>query len=125
MSLQLTPEQLEEYRQTARQRWQARQQEVDVRRQRAWQSARRAAALLKQEYAATRVVAFGSLTREDCFTPWSDVDIAAWGLRPQATFRAIDAVLALDKDIEVNLVDVATCRPAMLAAIEKEGIDLW
>lgn len=30
----------------------------------------------------------------------------------------------LDSEIQVNLLDVETCRPSLLAAIEQEGIDL-
>lgn len=124
MSLQLTAEELATYRHTAQERWQAEQQEVARRRLRAWRVARRAASLLKKEFGATRVVVFGSLVHKDCFTAWSDVDLAAWGIRPQDTFRAIGAILGLGKDIEINLVDVESCRPSLLATIEREGIDL-
>ncbi|CEO90248.1 hypothetical protein SSCH_780005 [Syntrophaceticus schinkii] len=34
----------------------------------------------------------------------SDVDIAAWGIDSEDTFRAIGAVMALGKDIEFKLV---------------------
>lgn len=64
-----------------------------------------ATALLREKFGATRVVVFGSLVREGCFTPWSDVDVGAWGLRPEDTFRVIGTV-QLDSEIEVNLVDV-------------------
>ncbi|WP_412709816.1 hypothetical protein [Atrimonas thermophila] len=32
---------------------------------------------------------FGSLVHEECFTLWSDVDLAVWGLRPEDTFKAM------------------------------------
>ncbi len=67
---------------------------------------------------------FGSLVRPHCFTLWSDVDIAAWGLSPKDTFRAIGAIMDLDAEIEVNLVDIGTCHPELLASIEREGIEL-
>ncbi len=67
---------------------------------------------------------FGSLVREHGFTPWSDVDIAAWGISPKDTFRAIGAIMDLDTDIEMNLVDIGTCRPELLASIEQGGIEL-
>ncbi len=62
--------------------------------------------------------------RTGCFTPWSDVDIAAWGLSPKDTLRAIGTVMDVDTAIAINLVDVGTCRPELLAAIEQEGIAL-
>lgn len=124
MSLRLTAEELATYRHTAQKRWQTERQDVARRRLRAWSVARRAASLLKKEFGATRVVVFGSLVHKDCFTAWSDVDLAAWGIRPQDTFRAVAALLGLSDDVEINLVDVATCRPSLLATIEGEGIDL-
>jgi predicted nucleotidyltransferase len=92
-----------------------------VREAHAWEVARRAATLLASRFGATRVVVFGSLTRPHAFTPWSDVDIAAWGLKPRDTFAAVAALLGFDADIEVNLVDVGACSPEVLAAIEREG----
>jgi predicted nucleotidyltransferase len=90
----------------------------------AWCAAREAARLLKERFGANRVVVFGSLTRPGSFTRWSDVDLAAWGLMPRDTFRAMSAVADVDLEISVQLVDVATCRPDLRAAIEREGIDL-
>jgi predicted nucleotidyltransferase len=121
---ELTPPQAATYRATARRRWQREQQELQQRQARAWELARCAAHLLKTRFGASRVVVFGSLVREGCFTPWSDVDIAAWGIRPEDTWRAMDALLELDTLIAVSLVPAESCRPALLAAIEQEGIEL-
>ena len=112
------------YRATARRRQEREQQELVQRQERAWELARCAAIHLKAHFGVDRVMVFGSLVRAGCFTPWSDVDIAAWGLSPNDTFRAIGAVLDLDPAIAINLVDVGTCRPELLAAIEQEGIAL-
>ena len=128
MAFEVTPEAMAAYRATARRRWAQEQQALARRQERAWEVARRAAALLRAQFGATRVVAFGSLIHEGCFTSWSDVDIAAWGLRPEDTFRAMGAVMDLGMDlgpgIEVNLVDVGACRPTLLAVIEQEGVEL-
>ena len=121
---EITPEEMAEYRATARQRSAQDQHYATQRQEHAWKSARQAAGLLKEKFGATRVMVFGSLVHEGCFTRWSDVDIAAWGIRPEDTFRAIGAVMDVDADIEINLVDVATCRPELLAAIEREGVKL-
>ncbi len=90
----------------------------------AWELARQAARLLKAQFGATRVVVFGSLVHEGCFTSWSDVDIAAWGIAPEDTFRAIGAAMDLGGDIEVNLVDMGACRPSLRVVIEQEGVEL-
>jgi predicted nucleotidyltransferase len=123
-ALDLTPEEVAEYRRSARVRWEREQQERARRLERAWEVARAAAQLLKERFGATRVVVFGSLVHEGCFTPWSDIDIAVWGICPEDTFRAIGAVMDMGSEIEVNLVDVGACRPSLLTVIEEEGVDL-
>lgn len=77
------------YRATARRRLEQEEKELAVRRERPWETARRAAKLLKEDFGAQRVVVFGSLLRPKCFNKWSDVDIAAWGIGPEDTFRAM------------------------------------
>jgi predicted nucleotidyltransferase len=120
----LTPEKLAIYRATAERRREQEKPELTRRLEQAWSVARQAAQLLREQFTVTRVAVFGSLTRESGFTRWSDVDIAAWGIAPEDTFRAIGAVMDLDTEIVVNLVDVNTCRPSLLRAIEQDGIDL-
>ena len=120
----LTPEQIAIYRSTALRR-QEREKEALIRREIAgWSAARKAAKLLKKEFGATRVVVFGSLAGSGMLTRWSDVDIAAWGIEPTYTFKAIGAVMDLDEEVHVNLVDVNTCRPSLLRAIEREGVEI-
>jgi predicted nucleotidyltransferase len=123
-ALELTPEELATYRAAARRRHEQEQQELAQREKRAWELARRSAALLRERFAATRIVVFGSLVCKGCFTPWSDVDIAAWGIRPEDTFRAMGAVMDLASEIEINLVDVNTCSASLLDVIEREGAEL-
>jgi predicted nucleotidyltransferase len=120
----LTAEELEAYRCAARLREQQVRQGLAERQVRAWALARRAANLLRTRFGAKQVVVFGSLVHEGCFTLWSDVDLAAWGLRSEDTFRAIGAIQDLDADVELNLIDVGICSPSLLAVIEAEGIEL-
>ena len=124
MTLLIPAEQMEQYKRTARTRWQAEKERQDSRRERAWQLAHQAAKLLKREYGVQRVMLFGSLTYPDRFTLWSDVDLAAWGLTPASWLKAIGAVRELSDAIELNLVDVECCSPGLLAAIEREGVPL-
>jgi predicted nucleotidyltransferase len=123
-ALKLAPEEIAMYRAAARRQGEQEQRELAQREKRAWALARRAAALLREQFEAERVVVFGSLVHRGCFTPWSDVDLAAWGIQPQDTFRAIGMVMDLDAEIELNLVDVGTCSTALLATIEQEGVAL-
>jgi predicted nucleotidyltransferase len=121
MTSQISAEQMQVYRRTARQRWLAEQAQLARRRERAWDLARQAAEMLRRDFAAVRVVIFGSLVHQDCFTEWSDVDLAAWGLDSKNWLKAMGAVQRLSDEIELNLVDVGSCSPELLAAIEREG----
>jgi|GEM_PF-207658 len=109
------------YKAAARLRLEQEKKELAARRKRAWELARQAAKLLKENFGAKRVVVFGSLLHLNCFNKWSDVDIAAWGIGAEDTFRAMGAVMDIGKDIEINLVDIDTCRAALRAIIESEG----
>ena len=122
--LELSPEKIAIYRATAQKRRQQEKPELMRRQEKAWLIARQAARLLRERFEASRVVVFGSLVRQHNFTRWSDVDIAAWGIAPEDTFRAIGAVMDLGTEIPVNLVDVNTARPSLLAIIEQDGIEL-
>jgi predicted nucleotidyltransferase len=123
-ALELTQEEVAAYRAAARRRHEREQQELAQKEKRAWELARRSAVLLRERFAAARVVVFGSLVCKGCFTPWSDVDIAAWGIRPEDTFRAIGAVMDITSEIEINLVDVNTCSTSLLDVIVREGVEL-
>jgi predicted nucleotidyltransferase len=123
-ALNLTPEKIAVYRATAHRRRGQDKPALARRREQAWAAARQAAQLLRDQFEATRVVVFGSLARESGFTRWSDVDIAAWGIAPEDTFRAIGAVMDLETEVPVNLVDVNTCRPSLLKAIEQDGVEV-
>jgi len=121
---QFSPDTIAQYRHTARQRQKIRASKMKPRIQKGWELARKAAQILREQYHAARVVVFGSLLHENCFTEWSDIDIAAWDIPSDQTFRAIGSIMDLDSSFEINLVDVNTCPPDMLKTIEKEGMDL-
>ena len=123
-SAEVTEEEMALYRATALRRKAREEEELVRRKERAWALARQAAAMLRERFGATRVAVFGSLAHEGTFTRWSDVDIAAWGLRPEDTLRAMGAAWDLDSEIEVNLVDVNAARASVLESIEREGVDL-
>jgi predicted nucleotidyltransferase len=122
--LDLSAEELAQYRQTAMRRQLERASKMKARMAQAWELARKAAQALREQYHAERVVVFGSLLHEARFTEWSDVDIAAWGIPADQTFRAIGTVMDVDQSFEINLVDVNTCTPSLLQVIEQEGVDL-
>lgn len=95
---------MEIYRQSAGKRQQALRESRRIRHEHAWDVARRAASLLRKNFAASRVVVFGSLLRPELFDERSDVDLAVWGVTDEKYLRAVAAVTALDKEISVDLI---------------------
>lgn len=96
------------------------------RRERALKIARSAAEFLKMRYGAKRVVIFGSLAQETLFTPWSDIDLAVWGIKPEQYFSAAGAAMdmGLDSGIKIDLVDPEDCSKEFQTDIEVEGIEV-
>ena len=94
------------------------------RRRQAWRVARRAARLLREKYGASKVVLFGSLAHDAWFTPWSDIDLAAWGIPPERFYGAVAAITGLSPAFKIDLVDPDACRSALRATVEREGIEL-
>ena len=123
-ALDLSPKKLAQYRGTAIRRQKARASKIKLRMKKGWNLARLAAQVLREQYHAQRVAVFGSLLQETSFNEWSDVDVAAWGIPPELTFRAIGAVMDLDPSFEINLVDANTCSQSLLNTIDQEGVDL-
>ncbi len=106
------------FRKTTQERAERMQAVRRERQAKAWAVARQAAALLKTHYHAARVVAFGSLTQSSRFHPWSDVDLAVWGLSPADYFEAVARVLDVGADIKVDLIRAERCKPFLRSAIE-------
>jgi predicted nucleotidyltransferase len=122
VTIQITPSQLEIYRQTARQREAKLRIQLDERKHRAWEIARQAARILKEEFGASRVVVFGSLLHPELFHLRSDIDLGVWDI--QSYFRAVSRLMDIDREIEFDLVPVEDARSGILAVIEQEGVDL-
>lgn len=106
-----------------RQRWRERHDGLARRRDDAWAAARRIAALLRVRYAATQVVAFGSIVHPARFDERSDIDLAVAGIPAEMFFKAWAAAGA-DCPFSLDLVDLRDCSPALRELIEQEGVML-
>ena len=126
-SKEIETHELSSYRPWATMEQYRKDPEVFKRKEVAWKLAREAAEMLKRKYGAARVVVFGSLVRETGFTPWSDIDLAVWGIVAEDFYHAAGEAIdiALEEGVGVDIVDpVVDCGPEFLADIEKEGIEL-
>ena len=125
MAARLPPaEIMAEYRANARARAAARRAERDARRDRGWAAARCAADILRQDFGATRVVAFGSLVAGEFFDERSDIDLAVWGTPYDRFWLAVRAVAGVDCQFEMDLVRAEEADARVLAAIEAGGVPL-
>ena len=118
----MMPNEMEAYRHAARARLQAQQRQAAERQERAWALARRAATVLKTQYGAERVIAFGSLIHGRCFTRWSDVDLAVAGMTWPTYLQAWSAVEELSGEFAVDLIEIETASDGLRRAIEREGV---
>jgi len=94
---------------------------VEMRWREAWLVARSAAQMLRRQFGVRKVAVFGSLIHRMGFTSWSGIDLAAWGIPHDRFYTAVAAVTGLSTDFKLDLVDPATCRPAVREALEREG----
>jgi len=125
-ALDLTPEEWKAYQPAdviAKRNWNVDAQ-LDLRWERAQKLAHTAAALLRDDYGATKVLLFGSLLQRSWFTPWSDIDLAVWGIPKERFFAAVAAITALSREFRMDLVDPEMCRPSLLDWITLDGIEI-
>ncbi len=119
-----SPAAMAAYRATARRRAAETTRALALRRDRAQEVARQAAALLKEDFGATQVVLFGSLVHGHWFTVTSDIDLAASGLAPDDYFTAVARLQDLSPEFKVDLVAVDHCNAALRETIAREGVIL-
>lgn len=117
----IDPASLAIYRQTAQARQEMRRAAIEARRQRAWQVARNAAVLLRRDFGATRIVAFGSLTNQKLFHVHSDIDLAVWDLDEGLYFRAVGVLQGLDPEFSLDLIRFEDASPVFQGTILQEG----
>jgi uncharacterized protein len=120
-ALDLTPEGLQRYNPAKR----IDSKQVEERWAETWELVPQFASILKEQFGATQVVVFGSLTDKNRYTPWSDIDLAVWGITPRQFFyRAFGILNEVSSEFKVNLVDPTnrTCRLSVKQAIEQTGV---
>ncbi len=119
----LSPEELAQYRQRLDQQLQNRKVDEAL-LQRAWDTAHRIAAMLYEDFDATQVAVFGSLTEQNWFSKWSDIDIAIWGIPPEKYFYAVSAVSDISGLFKVDLVDFKKCKGLFRERIQRQLIPI-
>ncbi|MCY7273576.1 MAG: nucleotidyltransferase domain-containing protein [Phormidesmis sp. CAN_BIN44] len=92
----------------------------------AWKLVPRLAILLREQFGATRVVVFGSLTHSAAYTAWSDIDLAAWSIPARCFYEAVGSLNEIHPGFSVDLVDPESpsCRDSVRQVIEAAGIEI-
>ncbi|MER3435207.1 MAG: nucleotidyltransferase [Leptolyngbya sp. ERB_1_1] len=119
-ALDLTPEELRCYNPAKR----VYTQLADESWRRAWELVPRLAEILREQFGANQVVVFGSLTDQNRYTPWSDIDLAVWGIAPGQFYTALGVLNEISSEFKIDLVDPTdrSCRPSIKQAIERTGV---
>ena len=76
----------------------------------AWHTAQEVAALLYEQFGATQVAVFGSLTEPMWFTKGSDIDIAVSGLSNDAYDKARIAIMNFDSAFKIDMSSISICQ---------------
>ena len=124
MTLAIAPEKLKAYKKSARARLDQKQRQLTLMREEAWSKARQAARVLKEQFGATKVIAFGSLARTSGFNEISDIDLVVYGSDSVSFGRAWCALDRLESKFEFDLIEGESLAGQLLKEISREGVEL-
>lgn len=97
---------------------------AENKRQQALAAAREIAILLKRDFAAQRVILFGSTLSPEYFHLRSDIDLAALGIPAKTFLKAYACATDLAKSFNLDLIDLKDCRQAFREKILTRGMEL-
>ena len=117
-------DQYAEYLPHIRQRWLAEQASWEARRQQAWRVAHQIAAMLRSQFGANQIMAFGSLTARGPFDGRSDIDLGVSGIKHADFFRAYARAMAISTAFKIDLVDLDDCPSRIRESITQFGVPL-
>ncbi len=95
-----------------------------LRQEKGWEVAHKAAQILKKQFAARKVLLFGSLLDVQRMHFHSDIDLAVWGLAEERYYQAVAKLQDLNPDFSIDLVQIESASPSLRSKILKTGIDL-
>ena len=120
---QMTPEQLAFCRKQLERRWKNRKVDEAL-LERAWQIVYEIATLLYDEFGATRVAVFGSLTEPIGFTKSSDIDIAVWGISDDTHSKANSKVMDMSTGFKIDLINFDLTKGHFRERVQQQAIHI-
>ena len=119
----ITPDELAACRKRLEQVWKSRMMDESL-LHRAWHVAHEVAALLYEQFNATQVVVFGSLTEPIGFTNRSDIDIAVSGLSTADYDRAWKMVMDFKSGFKIDFINFDTSKGFFRERIKHQAIPI-
>ncbi len=117
----MSPEELAACRRHLERQWET--QRVDAALlQRAWDTAYQVAAMLYQDFGATRVAVFGSLAEPEWFTSQSDIDIVAWGISRDAYWDAYGKVIYFEPAFKIDFVTFEETKGLFRERVQSQAV---
>lgn len=120
---QITSKELASCRKELKRRWKT-QLVDDKLLERAWQAAYDIATILYDEFGASEVAVFGSLTHPIGFTISSDIDIAVWGLSDDEHTKANNKVLEIETGFKIDLINFETSKGLFRERVQQQAIPI-
>ena len=120
---ELSPAELAKCRENLKHQWENRQVDEKLLK-RAWENAHRVAAVLYQDYGASKVAVFGSLTEQRRFTKYSDIDIIVWGLSYNKCLDALWETDGLSNEFKIDIINFKSTNKAFRERILNQAIHI-
>lgn len=119
----ITTEELASCRKELERRWKSRIVDNKL-LEHAWQVAYNIATILYDEFGATQVTVFGSLTEPVVFTKSSDIDIAVGGLADEVYTKASGKIMDIESEFKIDLINLDTTKGLFRERIQQQAIPL-
>ncbi len=119
----MSPDELSACRKRLEQVWKNRIVDEGLLHQ-AWHTAHEIAALLYEQFGATQVFVFGSLTEPMQFTKGSDIDIAVSGLSNDAYDKAYGKVIYFDAPFKIDFINFDRLKGLFRERVKHQAIPI-
>ena len=119
----MSPDELSACRKRLEQVWKNRIVDEGLLHQ-AWHTAHEIAALLYEQFGATQVFVFGSLTEPMQFTKGSDIDIAVSGLSNDAYDKAYGKIIYFDAPFKIDFINFDRLKGLFRERVKHQAIPI-
>ena len=123
MTGEMSPSELAECRENLKRQWENRRVDKEL-LQRAWETAHHLATVLYQDFGATKVAAFGSLTEPERFTEHSDIDIVVWGVSYNKCLDALWETKGLNPEFKIDIINFKSINSLFRERILNQAIPI-